>query len=156
MHTRSKQLPTSFCGVLPIVLLQLLLPAAAQVKTNVPAVVPGAGPVTAEHIKIHGLALEGNLEGNAVDREVIVFLPPGYASDKTRRYSVVYVMHGYSIGAEQWTKEIHVPQTIEGAFAQGAQEMIIVLPIRRQCTTARCTRVLGRQETLSDLSRRMS
>ena len=37
-------------------------------------------------------------------------------------------MHGYSIGAEQWTHEIHVPQTIEGAFAQGAKEMIVVLP----------------------------
>ena len=37
-------------------------------------------------------------------------------------------MHGYSIGAEQWTHEIHVPQTIEGAFAQGAHEFIVVLP----------------------------
>ena len=41
---------------------------------------------------------------------------------------MVYALHGYSIGAEQWSKEIHVPQTIEGAFAQGAQEMIVVLP----------------------------
>jgi enterochelin esterase-like enzyme len=41
---------------------------------------------------------------------------------------VVYALHGYSIGAEQWTHEIHVPQTIEGAFAQGAKEMIVVLP----------------------------
>jgi S-formylglutathione hydrolase FrmB len=41
---------------------------------------------------------------------------------------VVYALHGYSIGAEQWTHEIHVPQTIEGAFAQGAAEMIVVLP----------------------------
>jgi enterochelin esterase-like enzyme len=40
----------------------------------------------------------------------------------------VYALHGYSIGAEQWSKEIHVPQAIEGAFAQGAQEMIVVLP----------------------------
>jgi S-formylglutathione hydrolase FrmB len=39
----------------------------------------------------------------------------------------VYALHGYSIGAEQWSHEIHVPQTIEGAFAQGAQEMIVVL-----------------------------
>jgi S-formylglutathione hydrolase FrmB len=37
-------------------------------------------------------------------------------------------LHGYSIGAEQWTQEIHVPQTIEGAFARGAHEMIVVLP----------------------------
>ena len=41
---------------------------------------------------------------------------------------MVYALHGYSIGAEQWTHEIHVPQTIEGAFAQGAKEMIVVLP----------------------------
>ena len=34
----------------------------------------------------------------------------------------------FSIGAEQWTHEIHVPQTIEGAFALGAKEMIVVLP----------------------------
>ena len=100
----------------------------AQVQTEVPAPVPGAKPVTVDHIKIHGASLEGNLEGDAVDRDVFVFLPPSYAKDKHRRYPVVYAMHGYSIGAEQWTHEIHVPQTIEGAFAQGAKEMIVVLP----------------------------
>jgi S-formylglutathione hydrolase FrmB len=102
--------------------------ALAQVQTEVPAVVPGAKPAGVEHTKIHGAALEGNLEGNAVDRDVLVFLPPSYATDKTRRYPVVYALHGYSIGAEQWSHEIHVPQTIEGAFAQGAKEMIVVLP----------------------------
>jgi S-formylglutathione hydrolase FrmB len=101
---------------------------AAQVETQIPVVVPGAKPVTVEHIKVHGKALEGNLEGNAVDRDVIVFLPPSYSKDVHRRYPVVYALHGYSIGAEQWSHEIHVPQTIEGAFAQGAKEMIVVLP----------------------------
>ena len=102
--------------------------ATAQVKTNVPDVIPGAKPVAVEHIKIHGTSLEGNLEGDAVDRDVIVFLPPSYNKDNKRHYPVIYALHGYSIGAEQWTHEIHVPQTIEGAFAQGAQEMIVVLP----------------------------
>jgi S-formylglutathione hydrolase FrmB len=102
--------------------------ATAQVQTNVPAPVPGAKPVTVEHIKIHGTALEGNLEGDAVDRDVIVFLPLSYEKDKMRRYPVVYALHGYSIGAEQWTHEIRVPQTIEGAFAKGSREMIVVLP----------------------------
>jgi enterochelin esterase-like enzyme len=108
--------------------LGLALSASAQVKTEVPEVLPGAKPATVEHIKIHGAALEGNLEGDAVDRDAIVFLPPSYATNKTRRYPVVYALHGFFIGAEQWTGEIHVPQTIEGAFAQGAQEMIVVLP----------------------------
>jgi S-formylglutathione hydrolase FrmB len=101
---------------------------AAQVQTIVPPVVPGAKPVTVEHIKVHGESLEGNLEGDAVDRDVIVFLPPSYDKEKHRRYPVIYALHGYSIGAEQWTHEIHVPQTIEGAFAEGAKEMIVVLP----------------------------
>ncbi len=100
----------------------------AQVGTEVPAVVPGAKPVPMEHIKVHGTALEGNLEGDAVDRDVLVFLPPSYAASKSKRYPVVYALHGYSIGAEQWSKEIHVPQTIEGAFATGDKEMIVVLP----------------------------
>ena len=108
--------------------LWLALPAPAQVKTEVPPVEPNAKPVMVEHIKVHGASLEGNLEGEDADREVLVFLPPGYAASKSRRYPVVYGLHGYSIGAEQWSKEIHVPQTIEGAFAKGAQEMIVVLP----------------------------
>jgi pimeloyl-ACP methyl ester carboxylesterase len=100
----------------------------AQVLTIVPPVIPGAKPVTVEHIKIHGAALEGNLEGDAIDRDVIVFLPPSYGKEKSRHYPVVYALHGFFIGAAQWTGEIHVPQTIEGAFAQGAKEMIVVLP----------------------------
>ncbi len=104
------------------------LPVRAQVQTEIPPVVAGAKPVAVEHIKVHGAALQGNLENDAVDRDVIVFLPPSYAHDEQRRYPVVYALHGYSIGAEQWTHEIHVPQTIEGAFAQGAKEMIVVLP----------------------------
>src|SRR6185436_8073859 len=104
------------------------LPVAAQMKTNVPDVVAGARPAIVERITIHGQALEGNLEADAVDREAFVFLPPGYNQNRTRRYPVVYALHGYSIGAEQWTHEIHVPQTIEGAFAKGTHEMIVVLP----------------------------
>jgi enterochelin esterase-like enzyme len=100
----------------------------SQVKTTVPDVVPGARPATVERITIHGKALEGNLEADAANRTVLVFLPPSYARERNRRYPVVYALHGYSIGAEQWSQEIHVPQTIEGAFARGVNEMIVVLP----------------------------
>jgi pimeloyl-ACP methyl ester carboxylesterase len=117
-------------GVVMLLAIVALVPSpgSAQVKTDVPAVVPGAKPVAVEKIKVHGASLEGNLEGNAIARDVLVFLPPSYAKEKGRRYPVVYALHGYSIGAEQWSGEIHVPQTIEGAFAQGAREMIVVLP----------------------------
>ena len=117
-----------FCVMMLAASLSVMPQLAAQVQTEVPPVVTGAKPVTVEHITIHGRALEGNLEGDAVDREVFVFLPPSYAKEKSKRYPVLYALHGYSIGAEQWSHEIHVPQTIEGAFAQGAKEMIVVLP----------------------------
>ena len=101
---------------------------AGQVRTNAPETVPGAKPAAVERIKIHGKALEGNLEGNAIDRDAIVVLPPGYQSERTRRDPVVYALHGYSIGAEQWIQEIHVPQAIEGALGKGAKPMIVVFP----------------------------
>lgn len=111
-----------------IALAWFAAPAFAQMETEAPPVVPGAKPVTVESIKIHAAAVAGNLEGNAVDRDVLVFLPPSYSQERGRRYPVVYALHGYFIGAKQWSNEIHAPQTIEGAFAQGAKEMIVVLP----------------------------
>jgi len=115
---------TFLCGVL------LLAAGAAQsqVQTQVPAVVPGAAKARVETIKVHSRQIQGNLLGTPADREVIVVLPPSYGRERARRYPVVYALHGYSIGADQWIKEIHLPQTAEGAFAQGTPEMIIVLP----------------------------
>lgn len=115
-------------GAVLAAVMGLGLRLAAQAQTEVPPPVPGAKAVAVERVTIHGAALEGNLEGNAVDRDALVFLPPSYATEKGRRYPVVYALHGYSIGAEQWAGEIHVPQTIEGAFARGSREMIVVLP----------------------------
>ncbi len=93
----------------------------------VPPPVPGAAPVIVDRIKVHGVSLEGNLEGDSPDRDVIVYLPPSYAKEPNRRYPVLYALHGYSISNEKWTGEIRTPQTIEGAFATGSHEMIVVL-----------------------------
>ncbi|UZK69647.1 alpha/beta fold hydrolase [Sphingomonas sp. S1-29] len=108
--------------------LCLTAPAQAQVDTKKLAAVPGARAVTVDRIKVRSAAIAGNLAGESVDRDVLVVLPPGYAANPARRYRVLYALHGYSIGAEQWTKEIQVPQAIEGAFAKGAGEMIVVFP----------------------------
>jgi len=106
----------------------LAAPLHAQDKTPAPTPVAGAKPTQSQTITVHGAALEGSLEGNSADREVVVVLPPSYAKNKTRRYPVVYALHGYSIGAKQWMAEIHAPQVLEDGFAKGAQEMIFVYP----------------------------
>ncbi len=94
---------------------------------NVPAPVPNAPPVVTERVTVHGASLEGNLEGDSPDRNVIVYLPPSYTRSPRRRYPVLYALHGYSIDNEKWTTEIKTPQTVEGAFATGTREMIVVL-----------------------------
>ncbi|OYX67436.1 MAG: esterase [Sphingomonadales bacterium 32-64-17] len=103
-------------------------PAAAQVSTEAPPVVEGAAPVRVEHHVVHSREIAGNLLGTSAERDVFVVLPPGYDSHPEKRYPVVYALHGYSIGAEQWMGEIHMPQTAEGAFAKGVPEMILVFP----------------------------
>src|SRR4051812_48085283 len=75
----------------------------AQVQTEVPAVVPGANRVMVKTIKVRGGALEESLEGEGVDGGVRFFLPPSSNRNRRRRYPVVYALHGYSIGAEQWS-----------------------------------------------------
>jgi len=87
--------------------------AMAQVQTLAPPVVEGAAKARVEVIKVHSTAIAGNLLATPADREVIVILPPGYDANATRRYPVVYALHGYSIGASQWIGEIRLPQTAE-------------------------------------------
>ena len=110
------------------VAILLGMPAAAQVETERPPVVAGAKPVTIERIKVHSPAIEGNLEGEIGGSRRAGGAAAELSRRPARRYPVVYALHGYSIGAEQWIKEIHDSADVEGAFAKGAQEMIVVLP----------------------------
>jgi enterochelin esterase-like enzyme len=94
-------------------------------QTNAPK-----GPLkgTIERIKVHGKSLEGNLEGDS-DRDVIVYLPPRYQTNKNQRYPVVYFLHGYGIGAEAYWNMMKVPDATDRDVAAGTvKEMILVHP----------------------------
>jgi S-formylglutathione hydrolase len=83
-----------------------------------------------EHITVHGAALEGNLEGDSADREVTIYLPPRYATDRTRRYPVVYLLHGYGGTDNTWTGRLADLPEIADRLAAGGRihEMIVVMP----------------------------
>ena len=104
-----------------LITLGLSFAAFSQVKTEVPPVVPGAKPALSSTSKFTAPPRRQSRRQRRRSRRAR--LPAAQLRHKkNRRYPVVYALHGYSIGAEQWSQEIHVPQTIEGAFAQGAQE----------------------------------
>ena len=106
-------------GVLFAVLVTPDAPAAQQ---------PAPARGTLERVTVHGRALEGNLEGDSPDRPVVVYLPPSYATESTRRYPVLYFLHGYTATAEAYVKSLAVPDSIDRAVAAGAREMIVVIP----------------------------
>ena len=103
-------------------------PGNVQKGTEVPPLVANAPKVRIEAIKIHSSLIAGNLLGTSAERDVYVVLPPSYDREPKRRYPVVYALHGFSISAEQWMKELHAPATVEAAFARGTKEMILVFP----------------------------
>ena len=92
------------------------LPVGAQVEAEHADVVPA--PVRPRRAdRDSPPALEGNLEGDAVEREAIVLLPPSYPPDPARRYPVLYALHGYSTARSSGQGNPRA-QAVEGAFAQ--------------------------------------
>ena len=83
-----------------------------------------------EHIKVHGKSLEGNLEGDSADPDVAIYLPPSYAADKSRRYPVVYLLHGYGGRDDTFNGRLAtLPDSADKLAASGAaKEMIVVMP----------------------------
>jgi S-formylglutathione hydrolase FrmB len=93
----------------------------------------GTPPGTVEHIKVHGMSLMGNLEGDSPDRDVSVYLPPSYKKDKSRHYPVVYFLHGFTDSDDKWygpTKHwINLQTVIDKALQNSTnKEMIFVTP----------------------------
>ncbi|WP_202900514.1 alpha/beta hydrolase [Parvularcula oceani] len=105
----------------PFLIVSLLLLAVGPA----PAAAEGG---RVETITVHGESLEGNLEGNDPDREVIVYLPPGYDDQPDRRYPVVVNLHGYTSTAGANVEYLEVPESIDRAIERGVGEVIVVFP----------------------------
>ncbi len=92
---------------------------------------------TYARIKVHGKSLEGNLSGEPTDRDVSVYLPPSYQSSGTRRYPVIYLLHGYTNSDIGWFGPEARGSFVNGntmtvaadrAYGSGVGEAILVMP----------------------------
>jgi S-formylglutathione hydrolase FrmB len=113
-------------------LLKLALVYAAAFVPIVNAQAPAAAHGSVDVVKVHGVSLEGNLDGDSPDRQVSIYLPPSYQRDRARRYPVVYLLHGYTDTDDRWFGRvqhfINVPAVADRALAAGVQELLIVMP----------------------------
>jgi len=81
-------------------------------------------------ITVHSAALEHNHVGDSPDRVVSLYLPPGYDSG-TRRYPVLYLLHGYTGTDQGWMTPSYVglPEVMDHLLDHHKIEpMIVVMP----------------------------
>lgn len=65
-------------------------------------------------------------------RPVVVYTPPGYEQDATKKYPVLYLLHGTTDTEETWTKVGRANIILDNLIAQKkAVPMIIVMPYGR-------------------------
>lgn len=94
-----------------------------------PAVAAAAAAGTLQQVEVHGASLEGNLAGDSAARKVFVYLPPGYADDASRRYPVLYFLHGFGATAAMYTGFLGLPGALDAAIAEGRiPPLLVVIP----------------------------
>ncbi|MDH3529789.1 MAG: alpha/beta hydrolase-fold protein [Acidobacteriota bacterium] len=99
---------------------------------------------TVTRVTIHAKSLENTVTKENPDREVSIYLPPGYTTNKTKRYPVIYFLHGIGDTDLAYTQGWSIPnsdekvpfssistQMDEGIRRGKFGEMIVVLPNQR-------------------------
>lgn len=82
-------------------------------------------------VNIHAVSLAGNLVGDSPDRNVSIYLPPGYDKDLDKRYPVIYLLHGFSgnkTGANNWEWAFNAADVNKIITSGTVRPMIIVMP----------------------------
>lgn len=89
-------------------------------------------------VTVYSPSLEGNLLGDSPDRNVIIYLPPGYhdKENQEKEYPVIYLLHGYDADYQLWTsgdywlgKGWSIADIADYLTEDGTiQPMIIVMP----------------------------
>lgn len=63
-------------------------------------------------------------------RNFFVYTPPGYDPKTSKTYPVLYLLHGYSDGADAWTAVGRANVILDNLIAKGAAKpMIVVMPL---------------------------
>lgn len=87
-----------------------------------------------EQLVVHSHALEGNVLGDSADRNVTVYLPPGYAAHPAMRYPTLYLLHGLTANNSMWfgggyITGLNIASIADGLIASGTiRPMILVMP----------------------------
>ncbi len=80
------------------------------------------------HGVVHHQFFHSDVVGD--NRDFYVYTPPGYNPRGRKRYPVLYLLHGFSDGADAWTDVGRANIILDNLIAQGkAKPMIVVMPL---------------------------
>jgi len=80
------------------------------------------------HGEVHHHFYRSGVVGD--DRDYYVYTPPGYDPAAKKTYPVLYLLHGYSDGADGWTAVGRANVILDNLIAQGkAKPMLIVMTL---------------------------
>lgn len=103
----------------PLTTLCLLAALPGRLPAQSAGANAGYSRVRLEHFRSAALGVEKN---------VLVYLPPSYATSPGHRYPVVYVLHGYGGNETNWVSRGQLDRVADSAFGHGVPEMILVMP----------------------------
>lgn len=63
-----------------------------------------------------------------ITKSVSVYLPPSYATERSRRYPVLIYLHGLGGNERNWVDTGHLDRTLDSLIAAGKPEAIVVMP----------------------------
>ncbi|HEY6826976.1 MAG TPA: alpha/beta fold hydrolase [Gemmatimonadaceae bacterium] len=92
-----------------------------------------AGQSTLVVDSVSSAGLRANVVGDSPVRKVLVYLPPSYRREPTRRYPVLYLLHGATSTPEEWLNGVYqgmnLQVTLDSLIAAAAtREFIVVMP----------------------------
>jgi S-formylglutathione hydrolase len=77
-------------------------------------------------------ALASNAIGDAGARQVLVYLPPGYDEETSRRWPVLYLLHGMTSTAGEWVdgtyQDFRLQAAMDSLADAGERGYIVVMP----------------------------
>ncbi|HET8528293.1 MAG TPA: alpha/beta hydrolase-fold protein [Gaiellaceae bacterium] len=113
--------------------MHLAVLAAAAILAASPATPPAAGWSQTAVGPDGGTLWSGRIPNTYEPwdtRTSDVYLPPGY--DPSRRYPVLYLLHGLEGNPSEYWDSLHLVQRLDGLVASGSRPFVVVTPVGGQ------------------------